>query len=157
MSGASDNRFIMKKRLFWNNREIPSDPIEVSLLFAQAVHSVVKCDELPVSEKVALQLAGLQAQVALNEPQANRPELYQDIDTFLANRIKQSRFMADHEWIPILHDAHKHYGSGKSEVVAKVWYLSCVMQYPLYGCTQFPANYRGKLIFLVIFLEELDF
>ena len=93
-----------------------------------------------------MKLFSSQAQVALNEPQPNRPELYQDIDTFLANRIKQSRFMADHEWIPILHDAHKHYGSGKSEVVAKVWYLSCVMQYPLYGCTQFSANYRGNFL-----------
>ena len=69
--------------------------------------------------------------------------LFQDIDQFLPTRIKQARFLADREWIPILQDAHKHYGSGKAEVVAKVWYLSCVMQYPLYGCTFFAASYRG--------------
>ncbi|CAB4060937.1 unnamed protein product [Lepeophtheirus salmonis] len=145
--GSGDNRFILKKRLFTNTREIPSDPIEVSLLYAQAVHSVVKCDDLPVSEKVALQLAGLQAQVQLGEPKkyAHQPpeEVYRDVDGFLPQRIKKARFLTDGEWIPILSEAHTHYGSGKAEVVAKVWYLSCVMQYPLYGCTFFPSCYRG--------------
>lgn len=98
---------------------------------------------MPVSEKVALQLAGLQAQVAMGEPQVGRPELYADVDAFMPSRVKQARFLSDREWIPILLEAHGHYGSGKAEVVAKVWYLSCVMQYQLYGCTLFPATYRG--------------
>lgn len=103
----------------------------------------LQTDDLPVSEKVALQLAGLQAQVSLGEPQHGRLELYTDVDLFLPQRIKQARFLSDREWVPILSEAHHHYGAGKAEVVAKVWYLSCVMQYPLYGCTMFPAAYKG--------------
>lgn len=45
--------------------------------------------------------------------------------------------------VPILAQAHKQYGTGKTDIVAKVWYLTCVMQFPLYGTTMFQVSYRG--------------
>ena len=45
--------------------------------------------------------------------------------------------------VPILVQAHKQYGTGKTDIVAKVWYLTCVMQFPLYGTTMFQVSYRG--------------
>ena len=123
---------------------------KVSLLYAQAVHSVVRCDALPVSEKVALQLAGLQAQAALGDPGAATEQptdnLYHDVDMFLPQRVKAARFNGGAEsanWVPILMEAHRHYGRGLGELEAKAWYLRCVMQYPTYGSTLFPVAYKG--------------
>lgn len=140
--GSGENRFVFKKRLFKSTRELSQDPIEVNMLYAQAVYSVVKCDDFPVSEKVALQLSGLQAQVALGDPSAQpKPEYYTDVSSFLPDRISGTR--EDAFWVPILAQAHRQYGAGRSELTAKVLYLSCVMQYPLYGTTMFNVIYRG--------------
>lgn len=91
---------------------------------------------------MALQLAGLQAQVALGDPSNQpKPEYYSDVGSYLPERISKTR--EEHFWVPILAQAHRQYGSGRTELTAKVLYLSCVMQYPLYGTTMFPVSYRG--------------
>ncbi|XP_026846697.1 unconventional myosin-VIIa isoform X2 [Drosophila persimilis] len=107
----------------------------------------VASDEFPVSEKVALQLAGLQAQVSLGDPSNQpKPEYYSDINNFLPCRISKTR--EQQFWIPILAQAHRQYGSSRNELTAKVLYLSCVMQYPLYGTTMYNVIYKGYWSFV---------
>jgi hypothetical protein len=178
--GGGDAKFVFRKRLFKHPREIPTDPVEYGMLYAQAVHSVVRVDEFPVNDKVALQLAGLQAQVLWGDASEANISRYEDVrfvcvcvcvcagvrfhlnvflagmraptlhlltpqvETYLPFRIRglfPNR--SKDEWMRALFTAHREFGSGKSDMQAKVLYLTAVKQYPLYGGTFFDVQFKG--------------
>lgn len=71
-----------------------------NLYFLCVFRLCFQSDDFPVTEKVALQLAGLQAQVALGNPKDNNKlEYYTDIDTYLPYRISRTR--GDDVWVRI--------------------------------------------------------
>ncbi|KAH7940303.1 hypothetical protein HPB52_023017 [Rhipicephalus sanguineus] len=138
--GGGECRFVFRKRLFKAVREIPQDPVEVSLLYAQAVHDVVKVPrnaEMRSFAHAHLSFSRRTASLWWRE--------YRDVESYIAERIRDTR--PENEWIQALCTAHRTYGSGKSELVCKVWYLSIVMQYPLYGTALFPVTCRGYLTY----------
>ncbi len=108
------------------------------------MHSVVRVDEFPVSDKVALQLAGLQAQVLWGDASDKSISRYEEVESFLSLRIRAIfPNRTKEEWMKELFAAHREFGSGKSDLQAKVLYLTAVKQYPLYGGTFFDVQFKG--------------
>ncbi|XP_076464756.1 myosin-VIIa-like [Babylonia areolata] len=137
---GTDAMLMFRKRVYRHVHDIPNDPIEYHLLYAEAVNKVVRLDEFSVSDKVALQLAGLQAQVIWGPFEDDKEFRYSEADQYLCKRILAS---SGKNWSQEVARAHMHYGADKSELEAKVWYLTCVKQFPLYGCTLFPIVHKG--------------
>lgn len=129
--GGGDAKFVFRKRLFLDPRDISTDPVEYSLVYAQAVHAVVRGDEFPVTEKVALQLAGLQAQVLWGDANPEYLSRYDDVASYLPIRILAMRQTTTKEqWMQKIFLAHKEYGVGMTDTRAKVVYLTAAKQYP---------------------------
>jgi hypothetical protein len=142
--GGGDSKFVFRKRVFRRPKEIPEDPVEYHLMYAQAVHSVVKINEFPINQDVALQLAGLHAQVLWGDHVQGMGSRYDEVEQYLHPRITaEDRNKTREDWKMAIAVAHKSYGMGKTVIQAKVWYLSAVKHYQLYGCTFFHVIYKG--------------
>lgn len=69
---------------------------------------------------------------------------YEEIEQFLPERIiKTNRSRTREQWMKAIAHAHEEYGTGKSAIQAKVWYMTSVKHYPLYGSSFFSVEYKG--------------
>jgi myosin heavy subunit len=156
-------KLTLKKRIF-RGPKIRNDPVEINLLYAQAVHSVVKKDCFFVDENLALGLAGLQAQVNLGnavdilkqDSSAKRgkvskqtkatlkpPHHVYDFENYICVRLRNQATRSKKDWCNLIHQAHKQVHN-VNEVFCKMRYLSMVIYHcPLYGTATFEVTYKG--------------
>lgn len=156
-------RLTLKKRIF-RGPKIRNDPVEISLLYSQAVYNVVKKDSFLVDESLALSLAGLQAQVTMGNSEdttkseqqsrkgrqikvakssAKQTNIIYDVESYICQRIRHQTNRTKKEWSSLILHSHKQF-NGENEVFCKMRYLSMVIYHcPLYGTTTFNVTYKG--------------
>lgn len=158
---AGNFKLTLKKRIF-RGPKIRNDPIEISLLYSQAVHNVVKKDNFLVDENLGLSLAGLQAQVMFgnaidmanstsgvkkkslkSRPASKNPSQVYEVDSFICQRLRVQHVRSNKEWTNLIAQSHKQF-HGVNEVFCKMRYLSMVIYHcPLYGTATFSVSYKG--------------
>ncbi|KJE90233.1 myosin-X [Capsaspora owczarzaki ATCC 30864] len=145
-SMTGDARFVFKKRLFKNPKEVQIDPVEYHYIYWQAVHGVCQ-DFYPVTDKIALQLAGLQAQINWGEHETGKDSRYEDLEFYLPerliNNVGTDKKRTREEWQAEIGASHRSFGAGKTELQAKVMYLTAIKQFAVYGSTLYNVVYKG--------------
>lgn len=156
-------KLTLKKRIF-RGPKIRNDPVEISLLYSQAVYNVVRKDSFLVDENLALSLAGLQAQILFgNATEMGKQDVHDkknktskptktfnkipiqmyDIETFICRRLRHQVSRTKKEWSVLISQSHRQY-HGVNEVFCKMRYLSMVIYHcPLYGTATFGVTYKG--------------
>lgn len=156
-------KLTLKKRIF-RGPKIRNDPVEISLLYAQAVYNVVKKDSFLVDENLALSLAGLQAQILFgNATEMGKQDAHDkknkstkaaktfnkapfqiyDVEAFICRRLRHHISRTKKEWSVLISQSHRQY-HGANEVFCKMRYLSMVIYHcPLYGTATFSVTYKG--------------
>ncbi|TPX50841.1 hypothetical protein SeLEV6574_g00644 [Synchytrium endobioticum] len=140
-SGIDAQRIYLRRRLFKNPQDPVLDPVEYTLLWAQATSDVAN-DFHHINDKVAAQLAALNAQVAF--PDAVREEaaikISNNIEKWLSLRVLQT--MSREKWNTAVLDQYVKLRD-TSPIQAKVMFMESARSFRFYGATLFPVRYKG--------------
>lgn len=121
--------FLFKKHLFLDQYMDLDDPVEKELLYHQVLHSL-RADRFPVSEKEAMMLAALQAQVELGDCISNDMDYRSTASHCLPSRLVP---IVPHEGITIHHQSLR----GMTSPEAKKAFLNLIRSWPLHRATIF--------------------
>lgn len=165
-------KLTLKKRLFRSVKHfsepfLKNDAVEIGLLYAQALIDVVKKDNFAAEEKLALGLAGIQAQIKHMQCPFDQNEvngklkkssknngLKTDLaklsikynpDEYICTRLRKQSNRTKKEWINLIFESHKRCAVLKdTSYDLKKRYLSLIIQHcRLYGTGLYNATYLG--------------
>ncbi|TPX61422.1 hypothetical protein SpCBS45565_g07261 [Spizellomyces sp. 'palustris'] len=155
-----DASLVLKKRVFRNIHEQVTDPVEYALLYAQAVDGVAR-DLYPITERVAMQMAALRAQVLLGDCDAASAEarFVKELNAWVAPRLVPNQ--PREAWVQGIVKQYQKLRATTAEE-AKVLYLESVKEFKHYGAALFPVKHKGfwpysESILLAVFNEGIDF
>lgn len=134
-----ETKIYFKKRVFKNIQDIPVDPVEFNLTYAQASMDVIH-DMYPLTEKIALQLGGLKAQVDWGNFDPTQPTRFTNLAAYLPMSLLPR--LPPEQWVKGVAE-HQAKIYGKNGIQSRILYMEILKQFKFYGSTLYPAKFKG--------------
>ncbi|KAI3645648.1 hypothetical protein MP228_008576 [Amoeboaphelidium protococcarum] len=134
-----DYKICLKKRLFKDPNEVPRNPIEFSLIYAQHANDVIR-EKYPLTDKFACQLAALKMFIDWGDYDPNTYGSAFDLQKYVPLSIAE-RYSED-EWIQQISDYHQKL-KGKSNLQAKLMFIDALHHFQYFGATLFAVKFKG--------------
>lgn len=137
--GDGEVKLYLKKRIFKDVKQFPSDPVEFHLLYSQAVWEV-QSGNYPMTDSVAAQLAALQIQNEFGDAEKKLDIKVLNLKKYIPKSVFNN--LPKDSWIKSIMAYHQNF-SGKSSVQARMEYLETLLQFKHYGSTTFSVRFDG--------------
>lgn len=137
--GEGESRLYLRKKVFKNVGEVPADPVEFNLIYAQGAMDVHH-DMFPMTEKMAAQFAALKAQTDWGDYDPQKNARFEELEKFIPRNLYGNQ--TKESWIKAISEFQQRL-VGKTGIQAKLLYLESLKQFKHYGSTLFPVRHIG--------------